>query len=155
MAEQVLPQNNQRLDENGHELLDQTPVTVPAGFRRPETLAEQVQRLVRNHISRQAEAEGYESFEESEDFDVDEPEEPSTIYEEFFDPTLGRSLTAQEFKQHELIYRKKFLEAQAAYYAQVDRFQAWERKRGAGGGQPPASTKEPPSGEKGDSEGSP
>ncbi|MEM2002482.1 MAG: hypothetical protein QXT77_07555, partial [Candidatus Methanomethylicaceae archaeon] len=101
-----------RLDAFGHEALDPTPVVVPAGFKRPETLAEQVQRLVRTHISRQAEEAGFETFEDAEDFDVDDDFDPSTPYEEIFDPVLGKGVTPDEFIRNEQRYRQLYLHMQ-------------------------------------------
>lgn len=46
-------------------------VAIPVGYKRPETLAEQVARLVRtSEFARQVQAQGLETFEESDDFDV-------------------------------------------------------------------------------------
>lgn len=82
---------------HGHEIPDPRPMTMPSGFRRPETLAEQVQRLVRQSISRQAAEEGKETFEEANDFDLpDDPPDPSTPFEPFFDPVLGVELTPHD-----------------------------------------------------------
>lgn len=93
----------------GSERLDPKPVAIPAGFKRPETLAEQVQRLVRTQISREAREAGFETFEESEDFDVDDDAyEPSTPYETFFDPVLGRDLSADEFRRNEKVYKERY-----------------------------------------------
>lgn len=122
-----------RLNARGHEIPDPDPMVMPAGFRRPETLAEQVQRLVRTHISREAAEAGAETFEESEDFDVDDDMEPTTPYETFFDPVLGKELTPQEFKHNEQIYRKQYLQAQQNYFRMMDRQEAITRpSRGAG-----------------------
>lgn len=54
------------------EILDDTPIEVPAGFRRPESLTEQIQRMVRTQISEAADRNGHETFKESQDFEVDE-----------------------------------------------------------------------------------
>lgn len=95
-------------------VMDATPMEIPAGFRRPPTLAEQVQRLVRGALSEAASSKGLESFDEAQDFDVpDDPVDPSTPFEEFFDPVLGRSLTADEFKRFEAAYREQYLRGQA------------------------------------------
>ena len=85
-----------KLNENGHEVLDPTPLALPAGFKRPEPLADMMRRLVRTELSRRAEDAGLETFEESEDFDVDDDSLPGTPFEEFFDPALGRGVTAAE-----------------------------------------------------------
>ena len=98
-----------RLDQHGHEVLDRTPLELPAGFRRPETLAEQVQRLVRTSISDYAGEKGYETFDEANDFDIeDDPIEPETAYEEVFDPVLGRGVTPREFMDNQERYRELY-----------------------------------------------
>lgn len=65
---------------------DDTPMVLPVGFKRPETLAEQVARLVRSHeFTRHVESQGFESFEESDDFAVDDGYDQSSPYEDNFD----------------------------------------------------------------------
>lgn len=64
-----------------HEFPDDTPVEVPLNFRRPLTLQEEIQRLIRNQMSQNAAAQGFESFEEANDFDVDDDADPFTQYE--------------------------------------------------------------------------
>jgi hypothetical protein len=115
------------LDENGREIPDPRPLRLPAGFKKPETLAEQVQRLVRTHISREAAESGHETFEESEDFDVDDDPDISTPYETFFDPVLGKEISPSEFRQHEQRYRQQYLEAQREYFRSLDQAEVLER----------------------------
>lgn len=111
----------QLLDERGWEIPDPIPIAVPSGMRKPERLEDTVRRLVRSETwRRDMEAAGNETFEESEDFDVDEDFDVNSPFEEFFDPALGKNITPQEFHQHEETYRKRYLKAQAEYYAQVD-----------------------------------
>jgi len=75
-----------RYDEFGRELPDTTPVARPAGFRPPPTLTEQIRRMVRGELSQQAAAAGQETFEEADDFDVDDdPPDPTTPWELTFD----------------------------------------------------------------------
>lgn len=128
------------LDADGHEVPDPTPLTLPAGFKRPETLADQVQRLVRTHLSRIAAESGAETFEESEDFDVgDEQDDPRTPYEAVFDPVLGHDVTAEEFRRNQAVYRQRALDNQAKAFAEHDRLEllksrpASSRKGGAEG----------------------
>lgn len=67
------------LDENGHEMLDDTPIEVPVRLKRPETLQEQIRRFFRSEEINQAiENAGFETFEEADDFEVDdyEPRSP-------------------------------------------------------------------------------
>lgn len=142
--DQVPPKVAADLDENGWEIPDPNPVAIPAGFKRPETLAEQVQRLVRTSISRQAEAEGYETWEEANDFDVDDDFDPTTPYEEFFDPALGRAVTADEFRQHADRYREEVLTRTKNYYRlreqeAMEEELAKPAKRGAGVSPAPSS----------------
>lgn len=116
------------LDQFGHEIPDPTPLSLPAGFKRPETLAEQVQRLVRTHISREAAEAGFETFEEAEDFDLpDDPDDPNTPYEEYFDPLLGRGITVQEFRQNFDVYRERYVKAEMAAYQAMEQSDALRR----------------------------
>lgn len=109
------------LDEHGREVPDPTPIAVPAGFKRPETLAEQVKRLVRSERWSQAmEEAGNETFEESEDFEIDDDMfDPHSPYEEVFDPVLGKGITYEEFKKNEAVYRERFLKAEEKAYEQM------------------------------------
>lgn len=64
-----------------HEFPDPTPVEMPLGFRRPPTLQEEIQRIVRIQMSQQAQEHGFESFEEADDFEVDDDPDPLSAYE--------------------------------------------------------------------------
>lgn len=68
------------LDKNGHEQLDPDPVFVDV-TPRPPSLKEQIQRLMRAELSAQAAAQQHETFEEADDFDVDEDPDPVSAYE--------------------------------------------------------------------------
>lgn len=68
------------LDQKGHEVPDPTPVSVPVGYGRPESLQDQIRRMV--HLaSAEAAAAGAESFEEADDFDVGDDFDPSSPWE--------------------------------------------------------------------------
>ena len=98
-----------RLDEAGHEVLDAKPVEIPAGFKRPETTDEIIRRLVRVQLSEVAGRAGEETFEEANDFDVeDETFEPGTPYEAVFDPILGRDITPAEFERNREAYEQLY-----------------------------------------------
>lgn len=64
-----------RYNELGQELPDSTPLEVPAGFKRPLTLNEQIQAAVRGALSRAAERNDAETFEEANDFDVEDDDD--------------------------------------------------------------------------------
>lgn len=86
-------------DGLGRESLDPTPVAIPAGFKRPETLQEQIKRLIQTpgigrEISGDPEAE---DFDEANDFDIsDDPADPASEHEEFWDPALRQGVTPAE-----------------------------------------------------------
>lgn len=58
--------------ENGRQVPDPRPVEVPTGLRVGPTLQEEIKRYVRAELSRRAMDNGRESFEEANDFDVDD-----------------------------------------------------------------------------------
>lgn len=63
-----------KYDDQGREIPDATPVEVPLRLRnRPEEV-ERLRSLIRNELSDQAAKQGFETFEEANDFDVDEDE---------------------------------------------------------------------------------
>lgn len=72
---------SQKHRDDGMEYPDPTPIEVPLGFRRPPSIHEEIRRFVRQEMSRQAQEQGGESFEEADDFEVDEDPDPLTQYE--------------------------------------------------------------------------
>lgn len=71
-----------KFDAHGRELPDSTPIEIPAGMRRPESVQEMMARMVRTSISQMAVSQGKESFDEAFDFDVDDDAElPLTSHE--------------------------------------------------------------------------
>lgn len=98
-----------KLDEKGHEIPDPNPVAMPAGFKHPESLQNQIQRLVRGQISEAADAAGFETFEDAEDFDVDDEIDVDSPYEMEFDPTLGRDISPQMIRDDPERYRTDFV----------------------------------------------
>lgn len=110
-----------RLDQNGSEIPDPTPVAIPAGFKEPESLENMIRRLVRaDDFRRAADQEGFETFEEAEDFEIDDDSfDPSSPYEEVFDPVLGRGITPAEFNANREVYLKRYLEADQRAYEEM------------------------------------
>lgn len=113
-------QRKSRLDENGREMPSDAQLRIPVGFKRPETLAEQVQRLVRNGLSQYAESQGKETFQEADDFDVDDEMDLHTPFEQFFDPVLGKDVTLDELRRYEHHYREQYMKAAAELAARED-----------------------------------
>lgn len=73
-----------KFNEKGQELPDPAPLAIPLGAKKPETLVEMMRRLIRQDLSRHAQEEGNETFEEANDFDIeeDDAELHTTEYEE-------------------------------------------------------------------------
>lgn len=142
------------LTDDGLEIPDPNPMEIPAGMKRPETLAEQVQRLVRTSISAHAAMKGHETFEEAEDFDIEDDFDPSTPYELEFDPVLGRELTPAMFQdpEHRARLREEYLAAERNIIRAEERQAAIDEaykaakkppKKGVQG-DPPALSSDPP-----------
>lgn len=79
-------------DDFGREIPDPTPVSIPSGVGRPESLTDTIRRMVRNELSQAAQAAGSETFEEANDFDEDaddfvSPYELTEMQEEFLSST--------------------------------------------------------------------
>lgn len=70
-----------RLNADGHEILDNSPVAIPVKFKRVDAITQKVADLVRGEFSRLAEKEGYETFEDADDFDVGDDYDPHSPYE--------------------------------------------------------------------------
>lgn len=64
------------------EIPDGTRVELGVPRRRPNSLADDLKRFIRDEVSRQAEQQAFETFEEADDFEVDdEPPDPISRYE--------------------------------------------------------------------------
>lgn len=68
-----------------HEVPDSTPMAIPVGFKRPESIQSMVARLVRLNETIRQNGDEIETFEEADDFDTGEDFEPSSPYEQDFD----------------------------------------------------------------------
>lgn len=68
-------------DEDGREVLDVSQVAVPLRFKAQENISQQVARLVETHLSVMAADQGYETFEDADDFDVGDDYDPQSPYE--------------------------------------------------------------------------
>lgn len=78
------------LNVMGHEVPDPTVVEPPLGYVHQPDLIEQMRRMVQGELSRIAALEEMETFEEADDFDIeDDPVDYSSPYEMYFDPPAG------------------------------------------------------------------
>lgn len=83
-------------DEFGREVLDNTPMAPPIGYKKQPSMVEIVRDMVRSERLRVEAAEmGRESFEDADDFDIpDDPVDPSSPFENDFDPPVKELLQA-------------------------------------------------------------
>lgn len=88
ISDDQLDHKKKPLNPDGSEILDPTPMEPPIGYVRAPSLAEQIRAMVISEKLRlETEAAGAESFEEADDFMVDDDFDPTTPYEVDFDPT--------------------------------------------------------------------
>lgn len=76
------------LDEKGREILDPIGVAPPVGYEKPFDMFAHMQNLIRSeHVRLAAMEAGAETFDEADDFDIeDDPADPTSQFEEQFDP---------------------------------------------------------------------
>lgn len=90
VEETVVPRQRKHvegLNEFGQEVPDPVPMAPAVGYQRQPSMEERIVQMIRGeHLRLAAEASGYESFEESDDFDVGDEVEPASQFEEQFDP---------------------------------------------------------------------
>lgn len=83
----VLDHKGRLLTADGAEIPDPRPLAPPVGFKKQESLFDLVRRLTQDELSRRAQEEGMDSFEDADDFeDDDEFLDPTSPYEYNFDP---------------------------------------------------------------------
>lgn len=79
------------LDAQGREILDQTPITIAVPFDRPEPLHLRIRRMVERYHQEMKEKDEYESFDDADDFDVEDGvpswEDAPSSYEVDFMPS--------------------------------------------------------------------
>lgn len=100
------------LDEFGREIPDPTPMAPPVGYKRAPTMVEIIRQQIQGEqMKAAAAAMGKESWEDADDFDVGDDYDPTSPWEEQFDP-VGYAPGA--LQRHEAA----FLKAQATQAAQ-------------------------------------
>nr|QJB20745.1 MAG: hypothetical protein [Microvirus sp.] len=96
------------LDDRGRELGDPVPMAPPVGLTRSPSLAEQIRSMVRREMSDAAANHGMETFEEADDFDIDDdPLDPHTPYEAVFDPQPELTKEEKEDKSSDVKTEEK------------------------------------------------
>lgn len=91
LDEARLRNDQKRLTEGGAEILDGTPIAPPVGYFKQPSMVEHIRNMVRGELLRHAaQNQGFETFEEAEDFDVDDDPDPHTPYEAIFEPAVDQ-----------------------------------------------------------------
>lgn len=92
-------------DEQGRELPDPVPLAPPVGWHAQPSMFETMRAMIRSEALRElAEAQGDETFEEAQDFEVDDDDFPQSPHEGDFQPLED----LQERRQNN--YRRRFIE---------------------------------------------
>lgn len=83
---------NKPLTPGGAEVLDPTPMAPPIGYIKQPSLADTIRDMVRSErLKAEAEAAGYGSFEDEDDFDVGDDFDPTSPYEDDFEGATSAS----------------------------------------------------------------
>lgn len=127
----------------GREIPDPNPMAIPAGFKKPESLADTIRRLKRlGDLDDDTEVDSYD---DSLDFLVDDDFDPSSPWETMYDPELEREVTHAEYAaalprlREELAVRYRNHLRATALDRQLDEADE-ARKRGAGVSPAPGSS---------------
>lgn len=98
-----------RRDGRGRELLDPVPVAPPVGWFKQPSMFDQVRDMVRGeHLRIYAESQGAETFDDANDFDVEDDMHPISPYEADFEPLQDLQARRQsEFREQFLKEREE------------------------------------------------
>ncbi len=92
------------LDDMGREILDQTPVSLPLKYDRPEPLHLRIRRMILE--ATQEQHDGFETLEEANDFEVDD--DPSSFDTAYTEPDLE---PVQQYTDEEIAAARAAVEA--------------------------------------------
>lgn len=94
-----------RFDENGHEILNPTPMQPPLGYKPTLSLAEQIRVQVRQ--LKNLEDLEPETEEEADDFEIDDDPQPESRWENDMIPSIKETRKrARELEQQIKLYAK-------------------------------------------------
>lgn len=81
------------IGSDGKEYPDPVPMAPPVGYSAPPDLMTMIRSMIKSEeIRRKLDEDGFETFEEADDFDIeDDPLDPMTAYEKIFYPEDERS----------------------------------------------------------------
>jgi hypothetical protein len=96
-----------KINKQGKEVIDTTPVELPLNWKRPVSLSERIRSAARQEISRLADEKGYETFEEADDFDVDDDFDPRSPWEMDFDQEMEQGRDSKRGMNEEVPQAQK------------------------------------------------
>lgn len=127
-----------RLNARRQEMPDPTPMAPPIGYKKQESMSELVRKMVRSALQEHAAQTGHESFEEADDFDIDDdPMDPQSAYEADFEGDAAAALRDPDPLQRTYGSVDEFLRANPAIASRITPAATPERGQGAqptGGG---------------------
>lgn len=85
------------LDENGREILDQTPVSLPIHYDRPEPLHLRIRRMILEATAAQK-GDDVETIDDANDFLI--PDDPSSYDTSYTEPDYDPSLAQPQAKPY-------------------------------------------------------
>lgn len=91
-----------KFNDRGEEIMDKTPVSKSMRFK-PQSEYARIRALIRAELSQEANNQGFETEAEANDFSVGDDFDPSTPYEETFDPESGVSNFERKFSEEKPI----------------------------------------------------
>lgn len=119
--------------DKGEEVPDPRPMAMPLDWEAPVPIAEEIRRLVAGEAARLvAQADGVETFEEAEDFDIpDDPVDPGTPWE---NDHVGKVWTREAEIRSGIVSEPDYLKAkEIVEKAKVAIAEYEAKKRGPGG----------------------
>lgn len=81
------PHGSPNITKDGREIPDPTPMAPPVGYKKQPSIFENMRKLIHDErILQQLRDQNQETFEEADDFDVDDEMDPTSPYEANFEP---------------------------------------------------------------------
>jgi len=91
-----------RLDEKGREILDGRPMEPPVGFSPQPSLVDRIRKMVQDAtLQRELDKAGAETFDEANDFDVGDDYDPSSPWEQYYEPTPFEAFIKEQAQKAE------------------------------------------------------
>jgi len=95
------PSLHDQMYVDGRLMVSPLCIAPPVGYKKAPTLAEQMRDMIRSERLRIAAQEGgFETFEEADDFDVDDDYDPTSPFEEIFEPGFNADPRVVQIDEH-------------------------------------------------------